>query len=53
MTEKQIEEHECKNCENFDISANTCLIDNSKGYNKGTPLHEDCEKYKEVHWRPM
>lgn len=41
---------QCKNCENFDLSSNVCLIDGSKGYENQKCLHENCDKFKQGHW---
>lgn len=41
---------QCKNCNNFDLSENICLIDGSKGYENQKCLHENCDKFKQGHW---
>lgn len=44
---------ECKNCEHCNIYTNTCLIDDSKCYEKGKLLKENCEFYEEGKWTDM
>ncbi len=41
---------QCKQCDNFDLSSNICLVDGSKGYENKKCLHEKCDKYIEGHW---
>ena len=41
---------QCKHCNNFDLSDNTCLIDGSKGYKNQKCLHENCNKFEQGHW---
>ena len=42
--------NECISCENFDLSANVCLIDGSKGYANKKCLHINCDRYAIGHW---
>lgn len=44
---------QCKNCEYCDLAENKCLVDNTKCYEKGKPLHSICNNYKEGSWCPM
>ena len=40
------EPHECRNCENFDISTNKCLQHDTYGYDKNREcLHTDCKDW--------
>lgn len=41
---------ECKSCDNFDLSTNTCLVDGSKGYVNQKSLHCNCDKYVAGKW---
>ena len=41
---------QCKNCNNFDLFENICLVDNSKGYENQKCLHENCDKFEQGHW---
>lgn len=45
--------HDCRSCNNFDLYANECLIDGSKGYISQVCIHPDCEHYKEGEWQPQ
>ena len=45
-----IETHECKSCENFDLSTNVCLQHNEPGYNENKEcLHKDCKDWTQCH----
>lgn len=42
--------HECKSCENFDLSANVCLQHDEPGYNENKEcLHKDCKDWTQCH----
>ena len=47
------ERPECKNCNNFDLSENVCLIDNSKGYKNKKCLHPNCQRWQKGEWSPQ
>ena len=44
------ETHECKSCENFDLSTNVCLQKNEPGYSENKEcLHKDCADWIQGH----
>ena len=45
--------HDCRSCNNFDLYANECLLDGSKGYISQVCIHPDCKNYKEGDWKPQ
>ena len=43
--------HDCRSCNNFDLYANECLIDGSKGYVSQVCIHPDCKDYRKGEWQ--
>ena len=44
------EAHECKSCENFDLSTNICLQHNEPGYSESKKcLHTNCKDWTQCH----